>query len=184
MATSLTGYGYTWWRGDTLPPLADFHVEREPDAARVASLTQLDSTAIQTRLRAGNEPYMAFLDTTLVAYGWIATRTEQVGDELAWPLSMRDRSLWDFVTPPAWRGRSMYPHLLQAILREEVVTAERFCIGHTLENTASQRGIVKAGFRPTLQGLPSTEGQTQWVLQGDRARAMADPMVKQLNIRL
>jgi hypothetical protein len=53
--------------------------------------------------------------------------------------------LYGFVTHPDWRGRGIYPHLLQTMLRTE--EQESFWIMHLLENTASQRGIHKAGFR-------------------------------------
>ena len=43
---------------------------------------------------------------------------------LSWPLGPQDRHLWDFVTLPAYRGRGVYPHLLQAILRAESEGAE------------------------------------------------------------
>jgi hypothetical protein len=57
-----------------------------------------------------------------------------------------NRYLWGFVTLPSWRGRGIYPRLLQAILLQEAGDAERFWIVHQLANTASARGIAKAGF--------------------------------------
>jgi GNAT superfamily N-acetyltransferase len=185
MSTTLTGYRYTWWRGDTLPdltPLANWHVEHVHDAPLLASLQRLYVPAIEARVQAGNRPYVAFLQGTPVAYGWVATQTERIAEGLEWPLGAHDRSLWDFTTLPAWRGQGIYPRLLQAILRAEVAEAERFWIGHTLENMASRRGILKAGFQPTLLGAPTAQGPTRWVLQGDRERALADPLAKHLNI--
>lgn len=185
MAASLTGYRYTWWRGDTLPvlaPLANWHVEHMHDAPLLASLQRLYVPAIEARVQAGHRPYVAFLQETPVAYGWVATQMERIAEGLEWPLGGQDRSLWDFTTLPAWRGQGIYPRLLQAILRAEVAEAERFWIGHTLENTASRRGILKAGFQPTLLGTPTAQGPTRWVLQGDRERALADPMAGHLNI--
>ncbi|MCL4303911.1 MAG: GNAT family N-acetyltransferase [Anaerolineae bacterium] len=187
MSTTLTGYRYTWWRGDTLPilaPLADWHVEHMLDVPLLASLQHLYLQAIEARVRAGHRPYVAFLQGMPVAYGWVATRTERIAEGLEWPLSAHDRSLWDFATLPAWRGQGIYPRLLQAILHAEVAETERFWIGHTLENRASRRGILKAGFQPTLLGTPTAQGPTRWVLQGDRERALADPMVRHLNIRV
>lgn len=185
MATNLTGYRYTWWRGDTLPalaPLANWHVEHVLDVPLLASLQHLYLPAIEARVQAGHHPYVAFLQGTPVAYGWVATQTERIGPGLEWPLGVLDRSLWDFATLPAWRGQGVYPRLLQTILQAEVAEAERFWIGHTLENMASRRGILKAGFQPTLLGAPTAQGPTRWVLQGDRERALADPMIRHLNI--
>jgi hypothetical protein len=59
-----------------------------------------------------------------------------------------DRYLWDFATLPAWRGRGLYPHLLQGIIAAEAAEAARLWIIHAPENRASCRGIVKAGFAP------------------------------------
>lgn len=185
MSTTLTGYRYTWWRGDTLPdlaPLANWHVGHVLDVPLLASLQHLYLQAIEARVRAGHRPYVAFLQGMPVGFGWVATQTERISAGLEWPLSVSDRSLWDFTTLPAWRGQGIYPRLLQAILRTESVEAERFWIGHTLENIASRRGILKAGFQPTLLGTPAASGPTRWVLQGDRERALADPMVRHLNI--
>jgi GNAT superfamily N-acetyltransferase len=152
------------------------------DAPLLASLHQLYLPAIQARLQAGNRPYVAFMQGTPAAYGWVAAQRERIAEGIEWPLGADDRSLWDFTTLPAWRGQGVYPRLLQAILQAEVAEAERFWIGHTLENMSSRRGILKAGFQPTLLGLPTAQGPTRWVLQGDRERALADPMAKQLNI--
>lgn len=185
MAAGIAGYRYTWWRGDVLPPLLPiphFRVEHLPDSPLLAQLHQLDVSIIQGRIRAGNQPYVAFLHDNPVAYGWVATQTERIGTGLEWPLATQDRSLWDFVTLPAWRGQGFYPRLLQAILKIEVTQAERFWIGHTPENSASRRGILKAGFQPTIMGVITARGQTKWVLQGNRLRALADPMAKHLNL--
>jgi GNAT superfamily N-acetyltransferase len=57
-----------------------------------------------------------------------------------------NRYLMDFYTLPAWRGRGIYPRLLQAILARESAEAKRFWILHHRGNVASARGIEKAGF--------------------------------------
>ena len=185
MANRITGYRYTWWRGDRLPPLpplAHFHAERTHDAQMLARLHQLDIPTIDARIQAGNHPYVAFLQSIPVAYGWVATRIERIEPDLAWPLAAHECSLWDFATLPAWRGRGIYPRLLQAILQAEAVAAERFWIGHTAGNTASQRGILKAGFHLTIRSVMTASGQITWVYHGRRARALADPMVQHLGI--
>lgn len=182
----IAGYRYTWWREDELPPLPPiphFRVEPQPDPPLLAHLHQLYLSAIQDRLLAGHRPYLAFLGDSPVACGWVATQTERIGPGLEWPLAASEYSLWDFVTLPAWRGQGFYPHLLQTTLQFEMAQAERFWIGHTPENSASRRGILKAGFQPTLLGVSTALGQTKWILQGDRQRALADPMARYLNLR-
>ncbi len=181
MANQLTGMRYTWWRGDPLPalaPLATFHAERITEVKLLVQLSQSGLSAIEARLADGNDAYVAFFQGQAVAYGWCATRREQIGPHLAWSLTPNERSLWDFNTLYAWRGRGIYPRLLQTILQSEVGAAEHFWIGHETGNTASQRGIRKAGFHPTIEGVPTAAGQTQWIVRGDRVRTAADPMVK------
>jgi hypothetical protein len=80
-----------------------------------------------------------------VGYGWVADAAAAIGElDLAFRLEPADRYLWDFVTLPAWRGRGLYPRLLQAILRAE--GGGRFWIINAPENVASARGIARAGF--------------------------------------
>ncbi|MGH2501982.1 MAG: GNAT family N-acetyltransferase, partial [Ktedonobacterales bacterium] len=52
--------------------------------------------------------------------------------------------LYDFATLEAWRGRGCYPALLQRIIVAE--PASDFWIIHHITNSASRRGIARAGF--------------------------------------
>jgi GNAT superfamily N-acetyltransferase len=139
---------WTWWTGDSLPPLAaidGFAADSMRDAATLAALTGLASGEVVDRLAAGNRCYVAHLDGESVGYGWVADAGAAIGElDLAFRLDAGDRYLWDFVTLPAWRGRGLYPHLLQEILRAE--DGGRFWIINAPENVASARGIAKAGF--------------------------------------
>ena len=142
---------FTWWRGDLLPSLREldgFHAAASDDTQLLAPLTGLEVTEVQRRLRSHHRPYVAYLGTTPVAYGWVALEGADIGElDLQFTLPQGDRYLWDFKTLPAWRGRGIYPRLLQAILHAESRDAERFWIIHAPENGASQAGIEKAGFR-------------------------------------
>ena len=184
MPYPIAGYDYTWWRGDelpALPALAGFKVEPTLDRQLLADLHHLNIQTIAARIRAGSQPYVAFLHETPVAYGWSATKTagiEEVG--LEWPLSPADRNLWDFVTLEAWRGRGIYPQLLQAILRLEVNEAQRFWIGHRADNNASKRGILKAGFQLSALVVIAANGQPKAVARGNRTRSFASPFGKYL----
>ena len=62
-----------------------------------------------------------------------------------------ERYLWNFVTLKAFRGLGIYPRLLQAIVRAESATAEKFWIAYAPENHASGAGIGKAGFVPVAE---------------------------------
>lgn len=89
---------------------------------------------------------MALLDREPVAYRWAALRE---GPHRANCCSGSpypgDAYLWDFETLRRWRGRGVYPHLLQGIL-SLLGSIDRFWIGYEEANAASARGIEKAGF--------------------------------------
>jgi hypothetical protein len=141
---------YSWWRLDPYAHLAHlpgFDVEIAEDYRLVAELARLDLAEILARVRAGHRPYIARLSGAPVAYGWSAANRASIGElGLEFAIPARNRYLWDFATLPAWRGIGIYPRLLQVILSRESIEAERFWIGHVYGNSASGRGIVKAGF--------------------------------------
>ncbi len=145
----------TWWGGDTLPslsPLAGFSAGPTHDEPTLARLNNLPPAEIRRRLRAGHQPYLAYLNETPVAYGWVATRQAEIGElQLNFTLPGIHRYLWDFATLPAWRGRGIYPHLLQAILTDESHQADHFWIIYAPENHPSGTGIHKAGLAPVGQ---------------------------------
>jgi GNAT superfamily N-acetyltransferase len=139
----------TWWRGDPLPnlaPLANFSARPSMDIRLIVPLTELSEQEINIRIQNGNRLYIAFIDTASVAYGWVATREGCIaGFQFSFPILEQECYLWDFVTLPQWRGRGVYPHLLQEIIHQER-RVERFWIGYELGNEASAHGIEKAGF--------------------------------------
>lgn len=146
----LAGLLWTWWKGDPLPelpPLPGFATEETGDVALLAHLLETRRASIMTHLRRGHHPYLARMGAIPVAYGWSASGYASFGDGLVtFQIPAGNRYLYDFVTLPEWRGRGIYPRLLQAILRRESAEIERFWIIHQSLNIASQRGIAKAGF--------------------------------------
>jgi hypothetical protein len=67
----------TWWRGDplpALPPLPSFSARASIDTQSIAQLANLSPQTVDARMRRGNHPYIACLDESPVAYGWMATR--------------------------------------------------------------------------------------------------------------
>ncbi len=143
------GRFHAWWRGDpfpALPPFPGLHIESTDDPRRAANLIPLPAPDIEERMRLGHIPWLARVDGEPVAWGWNATRQFAIGElGIARALPPHTRYLWDFFTLPEWRGRGTYPRLLQAIVASEP-TVEQFWVGHDLGNTASARGIAKAGF--------------------------------------
>jgi GNAT superfamily N-acetyltransferase len=156
-----SGLAWVWWRGDplkSLPPLAGLDIQEATPNAGLASLNGVNIGEVFRRVRAGHRPYMARIFGQPVAYGWVATREASFGDgRVSFQVPEQYRYLWDFATLPDWRGQGIYPRLLQSILVTEAAAAERFWILHEWANTASRRGIARAGFRiaGTLYFLPN-----------------------------
>jgi GNAT superfamily N-acetyltransferase len=143
------GRFHAWWRSDPLPALPaipGLRTEPIADAWRAADLIPLPATEIGERMRQGHQLWLARVFSEPVAWGWNATRRFAIGElSIARALPPRTRYLWDFFTLPEWRGRGIYPRLLQAIVASEP-DVEQFWVGHDLGNDASARGIAKAGF--------------------------------------
>jgi GNAT superfamily N-acetyltransferase len=146
---------WTWWKQDDLPhlsPNAAFRATVEDVDKLLVRLTSLAPAEVRARLDSGHRPYVGWIGATPVAYGWVASLAASIGElDLAFGLTAEDRYLWDFATLPEWRGRGIYPRLLQAILTHEGRYADRFWIINAPENRASAAGIAKAGFQPVSE---------------------------------
>ncbi|HET7035186.1 MAG TPA: GNAT family N-acetyltransferase [Thermomicrobiaceae bacterium] len=164
----------TWWQGDPLPelaPLPGLTVAACADVARLAAINGIAAGEAEARLAAGHRAYLAALDGEPVAYGWVATVGADVGElGLRFSLPDEDRYLWDFATQPAYRGRGIYPRLLQGILAAEGegASARRFWVIHAPENLASGAGIRKAGFQAVSElSFHREQGVGSQALAGD-----------------
>ncbi|HTI13656.1 MAG TPA: GNAT family N-acetyltransferase [Dictyobacter sp.] len=141
-----------WWSGDTLPdlaPLPSFSVRLSNDAPLIAEMAELSLEEVNSRFAGEHRLYLAYLDETPVAYGWVATKTGAITELglMSFPVVAGDRYLWDFKTLPDWRGQGIYPRLLQGIVRQEQPSGQHFYIGYAPDNESSKRGITKAGFQ-------------------------------------
>lgn len=180
MTYHIMARAYTWWRGDdlpALPPLPDFRCERVVDVPLLARLHKVESAKIEERLADANTAYVAFIADEPAGYGWSGANSVGVGD-VFWPIPPQSRGLWDFFTLESARGRGIYPHLLQAILRKEQNEAAMFWLGHRVDNYASQRGIEKAGFSLVNLVLFTPERQIRLAPRGNLARSYGDPQGK------
>jgi ribosomal protein S18 acetylase RimI-like enzyme len=130
-----------------LPPEPRLTVRRETDAATMATLQGRSEAEMALRLAGGHRAYVAWWEGAPAAWGWVATRSAEIGElGSAFAIPRGERYLWNFVTLPSHRGRGIYPRLLDAIVRAESREAERFWIAYAPENHASGAGIRKAGF--------------------------------------
>ena len=173
------GPWYAHWPGDplpSLPPLSGLAIAPATDDSALAALAECDPAEVTARRAAGNTPYLAYLAGQAVACGWSTASIVEIGElGLTFTLPPDNRYLWGFVTAPQYRGRGLYPRLLQAIIRAEG-SATRAWIGHEPHNTASARGILNAGFRRVGDVFRTPAGTFLLIPAGppDRARAGAD----------
>lgn len=137
-------------RNDPMPhldPLPGLVVRREEDAAVMAAVQGRDVSEMTRRFAAGHRAYVAALHGESAAWGWVATRSAEIGElGTSFNIPCGERYLWNFVTRPTHRGMGIYPRLLEAIVRAESREAERFWVAYAPENHASGAGIQKAGF--------------------------------------
>jgi GNAT superfamily N-acetyltransferase len=130
-----------------LSPLSGLEVHHVWDADFMAELQGRREEEIAERFAAGHRAYVAWRHEVPAAWGWVATRTANIGElSTTFTIPANERYLWNFVTLSSHRGLGIYPRLLQAIVRAESVQAERFWIAYAPENHASGSGIAKAGF--------------------------------------
>jgi GNAT superfamily N-acetyltransferase len=174
----IVGHGYLWTRGDPLPPLdplPGFRAGPTSDVGLLATLAGLSVAEVERRVAAGNQPYLAWVDGTEAAYGWSgAGDLPTTGPRANMRFPPGTRWLWDFVTLPEWRGRGIYPRLLQEILTLDT-EATRFFIGHRVDNVASRQGILKAGFRLLTNTVLTPGGERLIVSAADGQPFRLDP---------
>lgn len=121
-------------RNDPTPrmePLPGLAVRHEASATVMAALQGRTEAEIQRRFDTGHRAYVAWRDGASAAWGWVATRTANIGElGSSFTIPAGERYLWNFVTLPTHRGQGIYPRLLEAIVRAESHEAERFWIAY------------------------------------------------------
>jgi GNAT superfamily N-acetyltransferase len=137
-------------RDDFMPDLEPLEglrtrIEFRPEA--MGKLQHRDASEMSRRFAEGHRAYIAYINDEPAAWGWVGGESARIGEVNAIvQLPPNERYLWNFVTLERYRGRGIYPRLLQAIVREESRSADRFWIAYAPENRASGVGIAKAGF--------------------------------------
>jgi GNAT superfamily N-acetyltransferase len=130
-----------------LEPIPGLAISRESDANVMAALQAKPAVDMQRRFDRGHRAYVARLTGVPAAWGWVATESATVGElKFDFAIPRGARYLWNFVTLPSFRGRGIYPRLVDAIVAQESAEAAEFWIAYAPENRASGSGISKAGF--------------------------------------
>lgn len=144
---------YTFSKTETMPQLKLVKGLRFEESTNLTLLSRMSGKSegeLVRRFANDNLAFVAFLNETPAAFGWMARGKAFIGElghDLVLPL--RNRYLWNFRTLLPFRGMNIYPSLLQYILKYEEEKSERFWIIHAPENKSSLKGIRKAGFRYT-----------------------------------
>ena len=107
------------------------------------------ATEISARIESGRRCYVVAVQDKLAAYGWVSFDEEFIGElSLHLKLLPGEAYIWDCVTLPAFRRNHLYSALLTHVLIDlRAESLQRVWIGADHENTASQLGIARAGFR-------------------------------------
>ncbi|HVX89792.1 MAG TPA: GNAT family N-acetyltransferase [Gemmatimonadales bacterium] len=131
------------------------------DLELLATITGRPVAELVARWTGGHRAYIATSEGIPAAFGWVATRAATMGElGLTLRIGADERYLWNFVTLPAFRGRGIYPRLLQDIIATEASRgSERFWIAYAPENHASAAGIRKAGFSHVAELSFGAEGK-------------------------
>ncbi|HEY7347759.1 MAG TPA: GNAT family N-acetyltransferase [Ktedonobacterales bacterium] len=138
---------------DDLKPRLQARFERVNAEAALA-LSQamgLEEPALALeRFAAGRRCYVAWVEGTLAAYGWVTFDEEGIGElGLRIRLGPGEAYIWDCATLLAYRGQRLYPALLVYISSELRAQGFRLAlIGADSDNVASQKGMILAGFQP------------------------------------
>ena len=117
-------------------------------SALASSMHSSTEEEIASRFKSGCRCYAAWVGGKIEAYGWVSFIEEYMGEmNLRLKLLPGEAYIWDCVTLPAFRRKHLYSALLGFIFRE--LHSENLCrtwIGADQNNTASQLGILRAGF--------------------------------------
>lgn len=139
-------------------------IEVGPDLVPAVELTMgAESWLVGLRLRRGCRCFTAWVGDEPVAYGWLSTGSEWIG-ELG--LEIRPPSgeayVWNCVTLPARRLRGYF----RALLLNVVAAASREGLARLWIGTmdgGAESAVVDAGFRPVLNMRVITVGGWRWL---------------------
>lgn len=150
-------------------PAAQFgRVDSEAVSSLVRAMGLDDAVLVLERFARQRRCYGAWVEGTLVAYGWVTFDEEWIGElSLRIRLAPGEAYIWDCATLPAYRGQHLYPALLTYISSE--LRAEGFrraLIGADGDNLASQRGMLLAGFQPVADMFetPALTKRQMWLI--------------------
>ncbi|MED5578825.1 MAG: hypothetical protein VX794_02220 [Nitrospinota bacterium] len=104
---------------------------------------------IDPRFDRGEKCYAALVDERITSYIWSSRGSVGVDEiNMAIKPSTDEVYLYDAFTIKKWRGNNLYPSILQLALENaEKENIKRTMIFVGSNNTASRKGVIKAGFK-------------------------------------
>jgi GNAT superfamily N-acetyltransferase len=177
---------YTFAKKDLLPrltPIAGLHIEESTDLTLLSQMGEISQEEVIKRLANDHLAFVAYINNRPAAFGWMARGKAKIGElnhELVLPQG--NRYLWNFRTLSEFRGRGIYPALLQFILRYEGNKAEQFWIIHAPENQSSLKGIMKAGFQYVGKLYTKKDGHIK--IEATRAADACKQLLHAMDIQL
>lgn len=153
-----------------LVPAAFTRLGPESAPALAAAMGNGALEEVCKRLETGRSCYGAWVEGQLAAYGWVSFDEEFIGElGLHLRLLPGEAYIFDCATLPAFRQKRLFSALLGFMLQElRLGPLCRVWIGADLDNTASQRGIDRAGFHRVADLGESrfSDRSKIWLLQG------------------
>jgi GNAT superfamily N-acetyltransferase len=117
----------------------------------MASVMQVDPALIDARMGRGCRCFTARVGDEIVAYGWLATRTEWIGElELEITPGQGEAYIWNCATDPQHRRQGFFRAVVGGIaLQAKQEGRERVWIG-TLDIPPA-KAVPQLGFQPAIR---------------------------------
>jgi GNAT superfamily N-acetyltransferase len=149
-------------RGEVGLRLAISEATEDP-ATEIASIMRIDRELVAARMARGCRCFVARLSGEVVAFGWLATRTEWIGEvELEITPGGDAAYIWNCATHPAHRRKGFFRALVTGIAaqaRREGL--QRVWIG-TLDIPAA-KGVADVGFVPAIRFTAVWHAGIRWL---------------------
>jgi ribosomal protein S18 acetylase RimI-like enzyme len=134
--------------------VVDFREVFCADAEPLASAMGLpDASQVLQRFDSGCRCVAAWIDASIVAYGWISQEEEYIGGlEQLFHIPAGERYIWDCATLSSYQNQHIYSALLSNIaVKLSGERINRLWIGAALKNRPSIHGFSSAGFQPVAK---------------------------------
>jgi len=153
-------------QGEVDPGLRISEVAEDP-ATEIASVMQVDRDIVDERMARGCRCFVGRWDREVVAFGWLATRTEWIGElELEIDPGARAAYVWNCATHPSYRRRGFFRALVHGIAEQATHDGLKTLWIGTLDIPAA-KAVADVGFMPAMRFTTVWLSGIRWL----RARA-------------